>query len=44
MHRSFNATSLDVSTVQSLIDATAKYELLPRAFNAREIVWSEPRR
>jgi len=41
MHRSLNATTpLDPNTVQVLIDATVKYELLPRTFSAREICWS----
>jgi NitT/TauT family transport system substrate-binding protein len=41
MHRSFNATGpLDPNTVQVLIDATVKYDLLPRTFSAREICWT----
>lgn len=41
MHRSFNATAaLDPNTVQVLIDATVKYDLLPRSFSAREICWT----
>ena len=40
MHRSLNATTLDPNTVQVLIDATAKYDLIPRTFPAREIIWS----
>ena len=43
MHRSNNATTLDASTVQSVIDGAAKYELLARSFPARDIVWSEGR-
>jgi NitT/TauT family transport system substrate-binding protein len=40
MHRSLNATALEPNTVQVLIDATAKYDLIPRTFAAREIIWS----
>jgi NitT/TauT family transport system substrate-binding protein len=39
MHRSLNSTSLEAGSVQSLIDAAFKFELLPRSFPARDIVW-----
>jgi NitT/TauT family transport system substrate-binding protein len=37
--RGFNATTLDLAQLQPLIDASAKYEHIPRAFPARELVW-----
>lgn len=39
MHRTVSSTSMDIGTVQALIDATVKFGLLPRGFPAREIVW-----
>jgi NitT/TauT family transport system substrate-binding protein len=40
MHRTLNATQLDPALVQPIIDVAAKYEVLSRAFPAREILWS----
>jgi NitT/TauT family transport system substrate-binding protein len=40
MHRSVNGTTLDPALVQPFIDAAAKYEEIPRAFPARELIWS----
>jgi len=37
--RGFNATSLDLSLIQPLIDASAKFEHIPRGFPARDLVW-----
>lgn len=37
--RGFNATSMDVSLIQPLIDASAKFEHIPRGFPARDLVW-----
>jgi NitT/TauT family transport system substrate-binding protein len=37
--RGFNATSMDLNLVQPLIDASARYEHIPRGFPARELVW-----
>lgn len=37
--RGFNATTLDLGQLQPLIDASAKYEHIARAFPARELVW-----
>jgi NitT/TauT family transport system substrate-binding protein len=40
IHRSLMATTLDPALVQAVIDAAAKYEVIARAFPAREIVVS----
>lgn len=40
MHRSFIPPTLDVGSVQALIDAAAKYGLIAHGFSAREIVWT----
>ena len=40
MRRSQNGTALDAATLQPVIDASVKYETLPRGFPARDIVWS----
>jgi len=40
MHRTTNPTVLDPALIQPLIDAAAKYGILPRSFPAREILWS----
>lgn len=40
MHRSLNATRLDPGLIQPFIDAAAKYNHIPRAFPAREVLWS----
>jgi NitT/TauT family transport system substrate-binding protein len=40
MHRSLIGTTLESGLVQPLIDAAAKYELISRAFPAREVVWN----
>jgi NitT/TauT family transport system substrate-binding protein len=40
MHRTINGTRLDVALFQPVIDAAAKYDLISRAFPAKEIVWS----
>lgn len=40
MHRSLIGTTLDLGLLQPLIDAAAKYDLIPRGFPAREIVWT----
>jgi NitT/TauT family transport system substrate-binding protein len=40
MHRSLNATKLDPKLVQPFLDAAVKYEHIPRAFPARDILWS----
>lgn len=37
-HRSVYGTSVDGASFQPLIDAAAKYELIPRSFSAREII------
>jgi ABC-type nitrate/sulfonate/bicarbonate transport system substrate-binding protein len=39
MARGFNATSMDLGQIQPFIDASAKYEHIPRSFPARELVW-----
>jgi NitT/TauT family transport system substrate-binding protein len=39
LRRTVSSTTLDLATVQPLIDAAAKYGLLARGFSAREIVW-----
>lgn len=39
MHRSVNATTLDVTLLQPFIDAAAKYGFISRSFPTREIVW-----
>lgn len=40
MHRTTNPTALDPALIQPLIDAAAKYGIIPRAFPAAEIVWA----
>jgi NitT/TauT family transport system substrate-binding protein len=40
IHRTLNGTTLDPALLQPVIDAAAKYELIPRTFPAREILWS----
>jgi NitT/TauT family transport system substrate-binding protein len=40
MHRTTNPTVLDPALIQPLIDAAAKYGILPRSFPAREILWA----
>lgn len=40
MRRSYNGTSLAVSAIQPLIDAAAKYGLIPSGFPAREILFT----
>jgi NitT/TauT family transport system substrate-binding protein len=37
MHRTINATSLDLNLVQPVIDAAVKFEQIPRWFSARDI-------
>jgi NitT/TauT family transport system substrate-binding protein len=37
--RGFNAPTMDVSLIQPLIDASAKFEHIPRGFPARDLVW-----
>jgi NitT/TauT family transport system substrate-binding protein len=39
MYRTLAGTSLDGALIQPLIDTAAKYELLPRAFPARDLVF-----
>jgi NitT/TauT family transport system substrate-binding protein len=39
MARGFNATSMDLATIQPFIDASAKYEHIPHSFPARELIW-----
>lgn len=41
MHRVEYAESLDVATIQPVIDATAEYKFLPKTFNAAEMFWSQ---
>jgi NitT/TauT family transport system substrate-binding protein len=38
--RSFNGTSIDAGPIQALIDASAKFGLIPSAFPARDIIFS----
>jgi NitT/TauT family transport system substrate-binding protein len=38
MHRTITATSFDPSRIQPIIDLAAKYKIIPRAFNAREMI------
>jgi NitT/TauT family transport system substrate-binding protein len=40
MHRTTNPSSLDPALIQPVVDAAAKYGITPRAFPAREIIWS----
>lgn len=40
LHRTLNGTSLDPALVQPIIDAAAKYDMIPHAFPAREILWA----
>jgi NitT/TauT family transport system substrate-binding protein len=40
VHRTRNAAALDPALVQPVIDGAARYELTPRAFPAREFMWS----
>lgn len=37
--RGFNATTLDPTLIQPLIDASAKYGSIPRGFSARQLIW-----
>jgi NitT/TauT family transport system substrate-binding protein len=39
--RVVSATSLDAALAQPLIDAAAKYRMIPRAFPAKDFFWSE---
>lgn len=39
MARGFNATTLDPALIQPFIDASAKFEHIPRSFPARELLW-----
>ena len=41
MNRVIYAESLDVATIQPVIDATAQYKFLPKTFNASEMFWSQ---
>lgn len=40
MPRSTASTDMHLSDIQPLIDASAKYKLIPAAFPARDLVWS----
>jgi NitT/TauT family transport system substrate-binding protein len=40
MHRVSFAETLDVATMQPVIDATAQYKFLPRSFPVAEMFWS----
>jgi NitT/TauT family transport system substrate-binding protein len=40
MHRTQNGTSLDASLIQPVVDVAAKYGTIPRAFPAKEIIWT----
>ena len=40
MHRSISASSLDVALIQPYLDASAKYDIIPHGFPAREILWA----
>jgi NitT/TauT family transport system substrate-binding protein len=42
--RVVSATTLDPVLVQPLIDAAAKYKLIPRAFPAKDFFWNDPAR
>jgi NitT/TauT family transport system substrate-binding protein len=37
--RGFNSVTLQLTDIQPFIDASAKYDIIPRAFPARELVW-----
>ena len=41
MHRVVYAESLDVATIQPVIDATAQYKFLPKTFNVADMFWSQ---
>jgi NitT/TauT family transport system substrate-binding protein len=41
IRRAVNATTLDPKLVQPLIDASARYHLIPQSFPATEIVWND---
>lgn len=41
LHRTYNGTTLDPALLQPVIDAAAKYGLIPSAFPAREIMWGD---
>jgi NitT/TauT family transport system substrate-binding protein len=43
LRRSLNGTSVDPALIQPVIDVAAKYELIARAFPAREILWGASR-
>lgn len=40
MHRTVNGTTLDPALIQPVIDTAARYGTIPRAFPAREIIWT----
>jgi NitT/TauT family transport system substrate-binding protein len=40
MPRLVSSTNMSVPQIQAIIDGAAKYSLIPRAFPARELVWS----
>jgi NitT/TauT family transport system substrate-binding protein len=40
MRRSQNGTALNASELQAVIDASVKYETLPRGFSAKEVIWN----
>jgi hypothetical protein len=40
LHRTVNGTVVNEAIVQPFIDAAARYNEIPRAFPAREIIWS----
>lgn len=41
MRRVAFASSLDPKLVQPMIDACAKYHILPRSFDARDVIWND---
>ena len=41
MRRTIFAPSLDIAMVQPVIDAAARYGIIPRGFSARELLWSD---
>lgn len=40
MHRITSATRLDVALIQPLIDAAARYQLIPQTFPAQDLFWN----
>ena len=40
MHRTQNGTALDANLIQPVVDVAAKYGTIPRAFPAKEIIWT----